>query len=63
MRDPACRERLFEVLEQCFADNMGSWDLRRDGTWVRNAPGPGEEPRSVQRELIAQALAQADAQA
>ncbi len=56
VRDVASRTELLETLERCFADNTHSWDLQRDGTWVRNAPGDGEEPRGVQRELMALAL-------
>jgi polyphosphate kinase len=53
VRDVAARDELLETVERCLADNTHSWDLQRDGTWVRNTPGSGEEPRSVQRELMA----------
>ena len=52
VEDPALRDELLDTLERCLADNTHSWDLQRDGTWVRNAPRGGEEPRSVQRELM-----------
>jgi polyphosphate kinase len=42
---------LLDTLDRCFADNQSSWDLDEDGAWSRRAPGPGEEPRSVQQEL------------
>jgi polyphosphate kinase len=45
------REELLDVLERAFADNQNSWDLDADGQWHRNAPGPGEKPRSLQLEL------------
>jgi polyphosphate kinase len=45
------REELLDVLDRGFADNQNSWDLDADGQWHRNAPGPGEEPRSLQLEL------------
>jgi polyphosphate kinase len=42
---------LLDVLERAFADNQNSWELNGDGSWTRRAPAPGEEPRSLQREL------------
>ena len=42
---------LLDTLERCFADNQSSWELDSSGAWHRRAPGPGEEPRSVQQEL------------
>jgi polyphosphate kinase len=53
VRDVAARDELLETVERCLVDNTHSWDLQRDGTWVRNTPAEGEEPRSVQRELMA----------
>jgi polyphosphate kinase len=53
VHDAACRAELLDTLDRCMADNTQSWDLQRDGSWVRNTPGPGEEPRHVQRELLA----------
>jgi polyphosphate kinase len=53
VKDPACRDELLDTIDRCMADNTHSWDLQRDGTWVRNAPADGEEPRDVQRELLA----------
>lgn len=55
VKDPECRDELLDTLERCMADNTQSWDLRRDGAWVRNHPGPDEPPRSVQRELMERA--------
>ncbi len=48
---PELREELLDVLERAFADNQNSWDLDGDGYWHRNAPRPGERPRSLQLEL------------
>ncbi|HMS62448.1 MAG TPA: polyphosphate kinase 1 [Solirubrobacteraceae bacterium] len=59
VRDPACRGELLDTIDRCMADNTHSWDLRRDGTWVRNVPAEGEEPRDVQRELLALAARRA----
>jgi polyphosphate kinase len=42
---------LLDVLERAFADNQNSWELAGDGSWTRLSPAPGEEPRSMQREL------------
>jgi polyphosphate kinase len=55
VRDAAAKAELLDTLERCLADNTASWELRRDGTWERVVPGPGEEPRNVQRELLARA--------
>jgi polyphosphate kinase len=49
---PELRAELLDTLERAFADNQSSWQLDADGRWRRLAPGPGEEPRSLQRELI-----------
>jgi polyphosphate kinase len=51
VEDPALRDDLIDTVERCLADDANSWDLRPDGSWVRNTPA-GPEPRSVQRELI-----------
>jgi polyphosphate kinase len=57
VRDPAAKAELLDTVERCLADNTAAWELRRDGSWERLRPGPGEEPRNVQRELIARARA------
>jgi polyphosphate kinase len=36
-----------------LADNVQSWLLRPDGTYVRSVPGPGEAPYSAQNDLLA----------
>jgi polyphosphate kinase len=50
----ALRAELLDTLERGFADNQSSWELGSDGEWRRLAPGPGEEPRNLQLELIEQ---------
>jgi polyphosphate kinase len=49
---PELQDELMDTLERAFADNTNSWALGSDGVWRRRAPGPGEEPRSLQLELI-----------
>ena len=48
--DPRLREELLDVLDRSLADDTNAWTLGEDGGWTRRTPG--EEPRSVQRELI-----------
>ncbi len=45
------RAELLDTLARAFADNQNSWVLQDDGRWERRAPGPGEQPRSMQLEL------------
>ena len=53
VEDPELRRRvLAEALELPWEDNTGTWELQADGSWRRRCPGPGEEPRSAQRELL-----------
>jgi polyphosphate kinase len=49
---PALRAELLDTLERGFADNQSSWELGSDGEWRRLSPGPGEQPRNLQLELI-----------
>ncbi len=51
IKDPELRAELLDSLDRAFADNQSSWDLDRDGRWLRRSPAPGEEPRSLQIEL------------
>ncbi|HEY4823680.1 MAG TPA: polyphosphate kinase 1 [Solirubrobacteraceae bacterium] len=46
------RAELLDVLERAFHDNQNAWELDSDGAWRRRHPSPGEEPRSMQLELI-----------
>ncbi len=52
MRAPAVRDDLIDTLDRCFADDTNAWELREDGAWERLTPA-GDEPRNVQRELMA----------
>jgi polyphosphate kinase len=56
--DPALRDDLVDTLERCLADETNTWELGSDRTWTRRAPS-GDEPRSVQRELMAAHAARA----
>jgi polyphosphate kinase len=56
------RDRLTGILEVALADNVLAWELRPDGRWLRRAPAPGEEPRSLQDTLMAEALRGRDSQ-
>jgi polyphosphate kinase len=49
---PELQAELWDTLERAFADNQNSWALASDGVWRRRSPAPGEEPRSLQLELI-----------
>ncbi len=49
---PELRAELLDVLERAFHDNQNAWELGADGVWRRLHPGPGEQPRSMQLELI-----------
>jgi polyphosphate kinase len=51
VRDPALRADLLDTLERCLADDTNAWELGPDGGWSRRTPG--DEPRSVQHELMA----------
>jgi polyphosphate kinase len=53
-------QQLSDVLDRSFADNTASWELRSDGSWNRLSPGPGEEPRNVQGELMKLHLARSE---
>jgi polyphosphate kinase len=46
------RAEVLDTLDRCFADDTNAWDLREDGSYGRLAPS-GDEPRNVQRELMA----------
>jgi polyphosphate kinase len=49
---PELRAELLDVLDRAFHDNQNAWELGSDGAWRRRHPAPGEEPRSMQLELI-----------
>jgi polyphosphate kinase len=52
VEDDKARAELLDVLDRSLADNTNSWELNSDGEWIRREPGD-DEPRNVQRELIA----------
>ena len=57
VEDPRLRAELLDVLDRSFADDTGAWVLDAEGNWNRRRSG--DEPRSVQRELIQRHLARA----
>ena len=66
VQDDVLRADLLDTLDRCFADDVNAWELGEDGNWARRHPA--DEPRSVQRELMAghaaraaEAAAQAEA--
>jgi polyphosphate kinase len=50
VEDRALRDDLLDTLERSLATDVGAWVLQADGTWCQRTPG--DEPRSVQRELM-----------
>ena len=50
VEDPDLKAEVLDVLARGFADDSNAWELREDGSWERRTPG--DEPRSVQRELM-----------
>jgi polyphosphate kinase len=50
VEDGELKADLLDVLERSLADDMFGWDLRPDWSWERRRPG--DEPRSVHRELM-----------
>jgi polyphosphate kinase len=63
VEDDSLRAELRDILDRSLADNTGGWTLDSEGRWTRRSPAEGEEPRSVQRELIEGHLARAAEQA
>jgi polyphosphate kinase len=55
VEDPELQAELDDTLERCLADDTNAWTLAADGTWTRRQGGT----RSVHRELIERAFAQA----
>jgi polyphosphate kinase len=49
---PELRAELLDTLERAFTDNQNAWELDREGHWRRLHAAPGEQPRSMQLELI-----------
>jgi polyphosphate kinase len=50
VEDEDLKGDLMDIVERSLADDTFSWELRSDGSWERRKPG--EEPRSVHRELM-----------
>ncbi len=50
VEDAAARADLLDTLDRSLATDVCAWELRPDGSWSRREPG--DEPRSVQRELM-----------
>jgi polyphosphate kinase len=48
--DATVRADLLDTLERSLVSDVWAWDLQSDGTWRKREPG--DEPRSVQRELM-----------
>jgi len=57
VEEPSLRAELIDTVERGLADDTNAWDLAGDGTWTRRVPG--EQPRSLQRELMARHAARA----
>jgi polyphosphate kinase len=52
IESPELKGELMDTLERAFADNQSSWELHADGVWRRQSPGPGEQARNMQLELM-----------
>ncbi len=50
--DPAIKTRVIEILHVQVSDNVKSWVLRSDGTYVRAVPRPGAVPLRSQARFI-----------
>jgi len=49
---PAIRQEVLSTLETYLRDNLQSWQLRPDATWVRREPGDGVAPLEAQVALL-----------
>jgi polyphosphate kinase len=56
VEDPACRDRLREVLTVMRQSTIHAWDLQPDGTWRQRN---GDPPIDAQVALMARALKEA----
>ncbi len=54
VEDERAQEELLDILERSLADQTNTWDLGSDGEWSRRQAA-GDEPRSLQRELVERA--------
>lgn len=55
VEDPSLKQELIEILEIGMADNVNARLLRPDGSYIRLTPGPKEQPRDSQAELMIRA--------
>jgi polyphosphate kinase len=59
VEDPRVQEELKAILDIHLGDNVKSWDMQSDGTYIQRRPTNGEEPRSSQEILMQRALERA----
>ncbi len=52
-------KRCISALDNCFADNLSSWQLQSDGRYIRRTPGKGEKVVNSQEFLMDLYAAQA----
>ncbi len=52
VEDPASKQRLIEILEECLADNRSAWELAADGQYRLRIPGPDEAEHSLHQTLM-----------
>jgi polyphosphate kinase len=57
VEDDTLRGELLNTLDLCLSDEANAWELGPEGDWTRR--GDGDEPRSVQRELMRRHAARA----
>jgi polyphosphate kinase len=55
IRDPELRKHLRHVLDLYLADNLRSWSMNSDGSWLRRFPADGERPVDSHELLMEQA--------
>lgn len=60
VRDADIRRQLEEILDVYDDDNVSTWDMQSDGSYVRREPAVGEAPRASQDVFIARAIAQTE---
>jgi polyphosphate kinase len=51
IRQPACKQRLIEVLETYLKDNTNCWQLQANGSYVRRSPETGQKVLRAQERL------------
>ena len=59
VEDEAARGEVKTALDTLVTDNVGSWELRSDGTWRRVRARKGERSKSAQGALMRRALIRA----